>query len=404
MELLLKNARIVDAFQDFVGDIYVKDGIISEIGKDLNKKDVKTYDLKLKTLMPSFVDTHAHFRDPGLTHKEDIKTGSRAALRGGYTGVCLMANTKPVCSSKEVLEYVRKKSKELNLIDIHQCISVTKDFDGVTLDHLKEFKDDKLIKAISDDGKGVSNSDTMYEAMKIAKEYGWVIMSHAETPEFSKVDMRIAENMMTIRDLRLAEITGARLHMCHVSTKEAIKDIIDAKLKGANVTLEVTPHHIGLTSDISNYRVNPPIREKEDVKAIIKAIKLGMVDTIGTDHAPHTAEDKKNGSPGMVGLETAFSVCYTNLVVKNNISLNKLSELMSFNTANILSMNKGRISVGYDADFVIVDTDKKVTIDSSEFASKGKNTPFNNMCLQGEVLCTIKAGEVKYQNKNINIF
>lgn len=404
MEALLKNARIVDAFQDFVGDIYVKNGKIYEIGKDLKKENVKTYDLKSKVLMPSFVDTHAHFRDPGLTYKEDIETGSRAALRGGYTGVCLMANTKPVCSSKDVLEYIRKKSKDLNLIDIHQCISVTKDFDGVTLDHLKEFKDDKHIKAISDDGKGISNSDTMYEAMKIAKEYGWVIMSHAETPEFSKVDMRIAENMMTIRDLRLAEITGARLHMCHVSTKEAVKDIINAKLKGADVTLEVTPHHIGLTTDISNYRVNPPIREKEDVCAIINAIKLGMVDTIGTDHAPHTAEDKKNGSPGMVGLETAFSVCYTNLVVKNGISLNKLSELMSLNTAKILGMNKGKISVGYDADFVIVDTEKKVKIDSNEFASKGRNTPFDKMCLQGEILCTIKGGEVKYQNKNTNIF
>lgn len=396
MELLIKNARIIDVTQDFVGDIYVKDGLIEEIGKEINKDSIEVFDCAGKVLMPAFIDTHAHFRDPGLTWKEDIKTGSKAALRGGYTGVCLMANTKPICSSKETLEYVRNKSKELNLIDIHQCLSITKDFDGVTLSHLEELSGDKEIKAISDDGVGVANSNTMLEAMKIAKGNNWVIMSHAESPEFSKVDMRIAENMMTVRDVELAKLSGARLHMCHVSTKEAVKCIIDGKMSGANITMEITPHHIGLTRDINDYRVNPPIREKEDLEAIIEAIKLGLVDTIGTDHAPHTAEEKKNGSPGMVGLETAFSICYTKLVKENNISLNKLSELMSYNPAKLLDMNKGKISVGVDGDFAIVDIDKKVKINPEEFASKGRNTPFGGMEFYGEVIATIKDGEVKY--------
>ena len=397
MELLIKNARIIDVTQDFVGDIYIKNGLIEEIGKEIYKDNIETFNCNGKTLMPAFIDTHAHFRDPGLTWKEDIETGSRAALKGGYTGVCLMANTNPICSSKETLEYVRNKSKELNLIDIHQCLSVTKNFDGITLSHLEELADDKEIKAISDDGVGVSNSNTMLEAMKIAKKNNWVIMSHAESPEFSKVDMRIAENMMTLRDVELAKLSKARLHMCHVSTKEAIKYIIDGKMSGANITLEVTPHHIGLTRDINDYRVNPPIREKEDVEAIIKAIKLGMVDTIGTDHAPHTVEEKKKGSPGMVGLETAFSICYTKLVKENNISLNKLSELMSYNPAKLLGMNKGKISVGIDGDFVLVDVDKKIKVNPEEFASKGRNTPFDGMEFYGEVLATIKGGEVKYQ-------
>jgi dihydroorotase len=392
MELLIKNARIIDVTQDFVGDIYVKDGVIGEIGKDISKDNIEVLDCTDKVLMPAFIDTHAHFRDPGLTWKEDIKTGSKAALRGGYTGVCLMANTKPICSSKETLEYVRNKSKELNLIDIHQCLSITKDFDGVTLSHLEELSADKEIKAISDDGVGVANSNTMLEAMKIAKRNNWVIMSHAESPEFSKVDMRIAENMMTVRDVELAKISGARLHMCHVSTKEAVKCIIDGKMSGANITMEITPHHIGLTRDINDYRVNPPIREKEDVEAIIEAIKLGMVDTIGTDHAPHTAEEKKNGSPGMVGLETSFSICYTKLVKENGISLNKLSELMSYNPAKLLDMNKGKISIGADGDFAIVDINKKVKINSEEFASKGRNTPFEGMEFFGEVVATIKSG------------
>lgn len=394
MELLIKNARIIDVTQDFVGDIYIKSGLIEEIGKEIKKDNIELFDCKGKVLMPAFIDTHAHFRDPGLTWKEDIETGSRAALKGGYTGVCLMANTNPICSSKETLEYVRNKSKELNLIDIHQCLSVTKNFDGITLSHLEELADDDQIKAISDDGVGVSNSNTMLEAMKIAEKNNWVIMSHAESPEFSKVDMRIAENMMTLRDVELAKLTKARLHMCHVSTKEAIKYIIDGKMSGANITLEITPHHIGLTRDINDYRVNPPIREKQDVDAIIEAIKLGMVDTIGTDHAPHTSEEKKKGSPGMVGIETAFSICHTKLVKENNISLNKLSELMSYNPAKLLDMNKGKISVGIDGDFVLIDIDKKVKINSEEFASKGRNTPFDGMEFYGEVLATIKGGKV----------
>lgn len=396
MELLIKNARIIDSTQDFNGDIYIKDGLISEIGVHIEKENVKVLDCSGKVVMPSFIDTHTHFRDPGLTWKEDIETGSRAALRGGYTGVCLMANTKPVCSSKETLEYVRNKSKELNLIDVHQCLSVTKNFDGVTLEHLKELKADTDIKAISDDGVGIANSNTMLEAMKIAKENGWVIMSHAESPEFSKVDMRLAENMMTLRDVELAKISGAKLHMCHVSTKEAVKYIVDAKMSGADVTMEITPHHIGLTRDINDYRVNPPIREKEDVESIINAIKMNMVYCIGTDHAPHTAEEKKNGSPGMVGLETAFSICYTKLVKENGISINKLSELMSYNGAKLLGMNKGKISVGVDGDLVVVDLDKKIKVDSSKFASKGKNSPFEGMEFYGEVLTTIKGGEIKY--------
>lgn len=397
MDLLIKNARIVDVTQDFIGDIYIKDGVIAEISEEIQKDNIEIFECEGKVLMPSFIDTHAHFRDPGLTWKEDIETGSKAALRGGYTGVCLMANTNPICSSKETLEYVRNKSKELNLIDIHQCPSVTKNFDGVTLSHLDDLKDDKEVKAISDDGVGISNSNTMLEAMKIAKENNWIIMSHAESPEFSKVDMRIAENMMTLRDVELAKLSGARLHMCHVSTKECIKYIVDGKMSGANITLEVTPHHIALTRDINDYRVNPPIREKEDVDAIINAIKLGMVDTIGTDHAPHTIEEKKKGSPGMVGLETAFSICYTKLVKENNIPLNKVSELMSYNPAKLLGMNKGKISIGVEGDLVLVDIDKKIKVNSEEFLSKGRNTPFEGMEFYGEVLATIKGGEIKYK-------
>ena len=396
MNLLIKNANVIDAYESFYGDILIIDGIITEIGKEINKDGIDIIDAKGLTLMPSFIDTHAHFRDPGLTYKEDMESGSRAAAKGGYTGVCLMGNTNPICSTKEVVEYVRNKAKEVGLIDIHQCVSITENFGGKSIEHLNAFDDDKELVAITDDGVGVMDSSVMMKAMEKAKKNNWIVMSHAEDKTFSKIDMRIAEDLMTIRDLYLAKVTKARLHMAHVSTIDSIEAIRRAKKEGANVTCEVTPHHIGLTTDESNYRVNPPIREKADVTAIIEGIKDGTVDCIGTDHAPHTEEDKAKGAPGMVGIETAFSICYTELVKKNGISINKLSELMSRNPANILGMNKGSITIGKDGDLVLVDLNKEVVIDKEKFASKGKNTPFHGRKYFGEVIMTIKNGKVIY--------
>lgn len=397
MDLLIKNAHIVDSNQNFLGDILIINGFIKEIGTNIKQEGIEILNARGLTVMPSFIDTHAHFREPGLTWKEDIETGSKAAIKGGYTGVCLMANTKPICSDKETLEFVRNRAKEVGLIDVHQCLSVTKNFDGKTLDHLDELKNDEKIAAISDDGVGVKNSETMYKALEKTKENGWVIMSHAEDPDFTKMDMRLAEDFMTWRDVELCKITGGRLHMCHVSTKKSMEYITEAKIGGANLTCEVTPHHLALTRDVNDYRVNPPIREKEDVDFLIKSIKNGIIDTIGTDHAPHTQEEKKNGSPGMVGLETAFPICYTVLVRDNNVSINRLSEIMSKNPAKILKMNKGTISIGIDGDLVLVDLDKKIKVDSSTFATKGRNTPFEGMEFYGEVQITIKGGKILYK-------
>ncbi|MBO5130956.1 MULTISPECIES: dihydroorotase [unclassified Clostridium] len=396
MNLLIKNANVIDAYESFYGDILIIDGIITEIGKEINKDGIDIIDAKGLTLMPSFIDTHAHFRDPGLTYKEDMESGSRAAVKGGYTGVCLMGNTNPICSTKEVVEYVRNKAKEVGLIDVHQCVSITENFGGKSIEHLNAFDEDKELVAITDDGVGVMDSSIMMKAMEKAKKNNWIVMSHAEDKTFSKIDMRIAEDLMTIRDLYLAKVTKARLHMAHVSTIDSIEAIRRAKKEGSNVTCEVTPHHIGLTTEESNYRVNPPIREQADVTAIIEGIKDGTVDCIGTDHAPHTEEDKAKGAPGMVGIETAFSICYTELVKKNGISVNKLSELMSKNPANILGMNKGSITIGKDGDLVLVDLNKEIVIDKEKFASKGKNTPFHGRKYFGEVVMTIKAGKVIY--------
>ncbi|MGH4118370.1 dihydroorotase [Clostridium sp.] len=394
MELLIKSARIVDSSQDFISDVYINEGIIYEIGKTIDK-DCEVIDGKGYVLAPSFIDLHSHFREPGYTYKEDLLSGSKAAARGGYTAVNLMANTNPVCTSMEIIDKVLKKAKEINLVDIHQCASITEDLKGNSIDHL-----DKLtskVKFISDDGKGVSNSKIMLLAMVKASEMNLTVISHAENEELVEFDTRLAENMMTWRDITLSKFTGCKLHLAHVSTKEAMKYIIEAKQQGAKVTCEVTPHHLTDTSETS-YRVNPPIRETDDVSFLINAIKGGFVDVISTDHAPHSTSDKKNGAPGISGLETAFPICFTKLVGEGHITLNKLSEIMSKNPSKIMGLNSGEIKIGLDADLVLLDVKTKYNIDISKFLSKGINSPFDGKTVIGSVMCTIKAGKTIYKN------
>ncbi|EGT0014270.1 dihydroorotase [Clostridium perfringens] len=398
MNLLIKNVNLIDESNNFFGDIYIEKGVIKELGTELNK-ECETLDGKGLVLMPAFIDTHAHFRDPGFEYKEDIESGSKAAVRGGYTTVTLMPNTKPVCSSKEILDYVVNKGKEVGLVDLYQTVSITKNLSGEEINHLREFEGNPNVKAITDDGKGVSDSKIMMEAMKIAKENNWIVMSHAESPEFSKVDMRLAENMMTWRDITLAKFVDCRLHMSHVSTKEAMKYIIEGKNDGVKVTCEITPHHLALNNKISNYRVNPPIREEEDVNFLIKAIKMNYVDCIGTDHAPHSKEDKEKGAPGMIGIEQAFSICYTKLVKENHISLNKLSQLMSGNAAKLLNINKGKLQPGFLGDLVLIDLNKKRIFKEEDIVSRSKNTPFNGMEFYGDVVVTIKNGKIVYKGE-----
>ncbi|EHK2334693.1 dihydroorotase [Clostridium perfringens] len=398
MNLLIKNVNLIDESNNFFGDIYIEKGLIKELGTELNK-ECETLDGKGLVLMPAFIDTHAHFRDPGFEYKEDIESGSKAAVRGGYTTVTLMPNTKPVCSSKKVLDYVVNKGKEVGLVDLYQTVSITKNLSGEEINHLREFEGNPNVKAITDDGKGVSDSKIMMEAMKIAKENNWIVMSHAESPEFSKVDMRLAENMMTWRDITLAKFVDCRLHMSHVSTKEAMKYIIEGKNDGVKVTCEITPHHLALNNKISNYRVNPPIREEEDVNFLIKAIKMNYVDCIGTDHAPHSKEDKEKGAPGMIGIEQAFSICYTKLVKENHISLNKLSQLMSGNAAKLLNINKGKLQPGFLGDLVLIDLNKKRIFKEEDIVSRSKNTPFNGMEFYGDVVLTIKNGKIVYKGE-----
>lgn len=397
MELLIKGAKIVDSGSSFIGDIYIKNGFIDEIGLNLNI-DCKTIYANGLTLMPSFVDLHVHFRDPGYTYKEDIESGSRAAVRGGYTAVNLMANTNPVCSTMETVDYVLEKSQEIALVDVHQSVSITRNFDGKDISHIDNLK--PSVRIISEDGKDVMDSKVMLDAMVKAKEKNITVMCHCENHDFSSTDMRLAENTMTWRNVTLAGFTGCKTHIAHVSTKESMEYIIQEKKKNFRLTCEVTPHHIALCNDIK-YAVNPPLRETEDICFIIDCIKNGYVDTISTDHAPHSSLDKEKGAPGISGLETAFAVCYTKLVKQGHINLNTLSKMMSEKPALIAGFNKGRIAIGFDGDVVLVDTEESFYVDSKDFRSKGKNTPFDGMKFYGKVVTTIKGGRVVFEEASI---
>lgn len=394
MNLLIKNVNLIDYKREGYGDIYIENGKIKEIGGNINKA-CKVIDGEGLYLLPSFIDTHAHFRDPGFTYKEDLESGSKAANRGGYTGVNLMANTSPVISTMDRAQDVIKRGKEIGRVDIHQCISITNNFDGEDLSAL--YKIENPVKIISEDGFDIQSSAVMYQAMKIAKDKNLIVMCHSEDRSLSYINSRLSENINVVRNIQIAKETNCRLHLAHVSTFDAMEYIINEKKKGTSITCEVMPHHIGL-HDL-DYKVNPPIRELNDVLFLKNAVKDGFVDTIGTDHAPHSDEDKLKGANGISGIETAFCVCYTNLVKEGYITLNKLSELMSKNGADLLSMNKGRLEEGYEGDLVLVDINKEITIDREKFYSKGKNTPFDGMKYFGDIIYTIKGGEIVYDNR-----
>ncbi len=397
MELLIKNARIIDKSLDFIGDLYIKNGKLSDYAVRLDY-DCKTIDADGLCLMPAFIDMHVHFRDPGYTYKEDLKTGGLAALAGGFTLVNLMGNTQPICSSMETVNYVLNKAKSLDLVDVHQCVSITENFDGVTLSHLDGIDD--RVRIISDDGVGVKSNKIMHDAMIKAKQRDWMILSHAEDEDLTAIDYRLSENIISIRDIHLSEVLESKLHLTHVSTKEAIQAIRDSKAGGNKyISCDITPHHMALWD--SDIRVNPPIRQEEDASEIIEGIIDGTVDAIATDHAPHSKRDKEEGAPGFIGLETAFSLSYTNLVKAGHIDMKRLSELMSARPGELMGVKKGRIKRGYDADLVLVDSKREIKVDSSKFLSKSKNTPFEGKKLYGQIQMTIKDGKVRYSSGSI---
>jgi len=391
--LLFRDVRLTDCDRTTGCDLLVRDGKIAAIGSGLGPAD-RVIQGRGRALLPAFVDLHAHFRDPGLCHKEDIETGCRAAAHGGYTAVNLMANTNPICSAPEAVKYVRDKAGALGLCDVFQVTSITRGFDGKTLSHLENLE--PSVRWISDDGVGVADTGVMLEAMRLAAAKGVGVMLHEEDPALTKIDSCLMEELMTFRDVELARLTGCPTHFCHVSTIKAMEYIIAGKRLCKNITCEVTPHHLALNSDNPG-KVAPPLRREEHRQFLIKCVQEGWVDAIATDHAPHTPEDKAAGANGFTGLDLAFATCYTTLVRPGLLPLERLCRLMSRNPGKLLGLDRGRLAEGSPAHLVLADLDASFVVTGDCIHSKSKNTPLLGQALYGEILMTVREGSITYE-------
>ena len=404
-------------------DIFVEDGIIKEKAESIEKQADTVVDAAGCYVMPGLIDLHVHFRDPGLTYKEDIETGSKAAAKGGFTTVCCMPNTKPVVDNVETVKYIIEKGEKTGLTNVLPVGAVTKNMAGVEITDVEELKKAGIC-AISEDGKSVMNSGVYRKAMKNAAKANVPVLAHCEDinlveggvinlgDKSSELGVKgisnAVEDVIAMRDIMLAKETGATLHLCHCSTKDSVEMVKRAKEEGIKVTAEVCPHHFSMcsddiTSNDGNFKMNPPLRAREDMEALIKGLQDDIMDVISTDHAPHSAEEKakdlEHAPFGIVGLETSVALTVTNLVKKGYLTPMQMAAKMSYNPAKVLGIPKGTLDEGKIADITIIDPDKEYTIDVNTFESKGKNTPFDGYKVSGEVEYTILNGKVVYSNK-----
>lgn len=424
MKLLIKNGTVLNPGDktEKICDVLVEAGKIAEISTNITAQADQTIDAKGCFVMPGFIDMHVHLRDPGLEYKETIETGGAAALRGGFTTILAMPNTKPVVDRPDVVDYVRHKAESVTKVHVLQVGAVTKGQAGQELADIHGMAA-AGIPAISEDGKSVMNAQLYREGMKAAAEENLIVLAHCEDinmvnggvlnadAKAEELGMKgitnSVEDVIVARDILLAKETGAKLHLCHCSTKDSVRMVQLAKEEGLPVTAEVCPHHFSMSSDEivgddANYKMNPPLRTKEDVEALKAGLAADIMDVIATDHAPHSEEEKSRSiqdAPfGIVGLETAAALTYTNLVKPGVLTMMQMAEKMSYNPAKILGLKKGVIEVGACADLVVFDADCTWEIDPSEFFSKGKNTPFTGQTVSGKVLATIVDGEIAYED------
>lgn len=425
MTILIKNGRLINPSEnlDKVMDIFVEDGIIKEKAESIEKQADTVIDAAGCYVMPGLIDLHVHFRDPGFTYKEDIETGSKAAAKGGFTTVCCMPNTKPVVDNVETVKYIIEKGEKTGLTNVLPVGAVTKNMAGIEITDVEELKKAGIC-AISEDGKSVMNSGVYRKAMKNAAKANVPVLAHCEDinlveggvinlgDKSSELGVKgisnAVEDVIAMRDIMLAKETGATLHLCHCSTKDSVEMVKRAKEEGIKVTAEVCPHHFSMcsddiTSNDGNFKMNPPLRAREDMEALIKGLQDDIMDVISTDHAPHSAEEKakdlEHAPFGIVGLETSVALTVTNLVKKGYLTPMQMAAKMSYNPAKVLGIPKGTLDEGKIADITIIDPDKEYTIDVNTFESKGKNTPFDGYKVSGEVEYTILNGKVVYSNK-----
>ena len=424
MKLLLKNGTIINYANKFqeVADLLIENEKIKKIEKNIAETAYRIIDCTGLYIMPGMIDMHCHLREPGGEHKETIETGSNSAIKGGFTTICPMPNTKPTPDSAIILSEIIEKAKKVAKCNVLPYSSVTKGEKGEELVNFEEQKQAGAI-AFSDDGMPVENARMIREAMIKANDIGSFISEHCEEKSVSsgainagKVAEELnvegvlpeAEEIMAARDIVIAETNNLHTHICHISTKTSVSTIRSAKQRGVKVTCETCPHYYSFTQEEvlkkgTNAKMNPPLREEKDKQAIIEGLKDGTIDCIVTDHAPHTEEEKSKelskAPNGIIGFETALAATITNLVDKNEITLLDMCKLMSYNPAKLLKIDRGDISEGKIADITIFDKDQEYIYPKEDIVSKSKNTPFIGEKIKGRVKYTIVSGNVVYEDK-----
>ncbi|GAB3069614.1 dihydroorotase [Salinicoccus sesuvii] len=423
MGLLLKNGMLLENNNEVKKDVFIENGIITQIADNIEKENEEMVDCSGLLIAPGFVDVHVHLREPGGEHKETIETGTLAAARGGFTAVCPMPNTRPVPDNAKTLSNINNRIKETAHVKVIPYASITERQLGRDLVDFPALKQEGAF-AFTDDGVGVQNADMMLQAMIEAAKVGMPVVAHTEENTLihggaiheGKTSRKlglpgipsVAESVHIARDILLAEAAGCHYHVCHVSTKESVRIIRDAKRAGVHVTAEVTPHHLVLdendiTSDDANFKMNPPLRGSEDREALINGLLDGTIDLIATDHAPHAEAEKAVGvetAPfGITGSENAFQLLYTKLVKNGTFTLQQLIDWMTVKPAETFNMNMGVLAEGGAADITIINLEKKYILDKDKFYSKARNTPFDGMELESDIHMTIVDGKIVYKEE-----
>lgn len=420
MLLIIKNGRVIDPANhiDANMDVLIEDERIASVGPQLDARDAKVLDATGLVVAPGLIDMHVHLREPGFEHKETIETGTAAAAAGGFTGVASMANTNPVNDCAAVTEYILRQAATVGRVPVYPIGAVTKGLEGKQLAEIGELVEAGAV-AVSDDGHPIQDPRVMRRALEYVTHFDIPLIEHCETPDLHPGGVMhegywstvlglhgipaASEEVAVRRNIALAELTGARLHIAHLSARASVDAIREAKRKGIAVTCEVTPHHLLLTDEaVKGYdthtKMAPPLRTEEDRQSLVDALADGTVDAIATDHAPHHRDEKMvefdQAPNGVIGLETAVPLCLDRLVGHKIVSLARLIELLSTNPARILGLSKGSLSVGADADVTLLDPDRPHTVDPERFRSKSRNTPFAGWRLRGQAVRTIVRGKV----------
>ena len=422
-KLIIRNGRVVDPSQnlDRICDVAIEDGTIREVASGIDAQGAAEFDATGLVVAPGFIDMHVHLREPGFEHAETIETGARAAAAGGFTSVCCMPNTQPINDSPNVTSYIVDRARRFAAVNVFPIGAITKNSAGEALAAFASMREAGIV-AISDDGKPVMNARVARRAMEFAQALDLPLIEHCEDLHLSAGgDMheglestrlglrgipRSSEDVMVARDLILAELTGARYHVAHISSRHAVEMVGFAKKRGIRVTSEATPHHFVLAdSDMtpydSNYKMKPPLREPSDVGAVKQGLMNGVVDAIATDHAPHAGAEKMQEFErcpfGIIGLETALGLALEQLYHPGHVDLGHLIRLFTQNPASILSLDRGTLRAGSPGDVTIFSLDREWTYDVGESASKSRNTPFHGRKFKGGPVATIVAGRIVWQ-------